>query len=57
MTELNAVAFITQCPECELPMNIERITPAIRKESGRAENHHYRCVQGHKLIKLIERKN
>jgi hypothetical protein len=47
MTELNVVAFIPQCPECGLPMNIERITPAIiRKESGRAlENRHYRCLQ------------
>jgi hypothetical protein len=49
MTELSAVAFIPQCPECE------RITPAIRKESGRAlENYHY-PVRTRPLANQIDR--
>ena len=57
MTEQNARAHVTQCPECGLPMNIARIVPAFTADSGQtADNYVYECVQGHALIKRVERK-
>jgi hypothetical protein len=57
MTEKGAHAHISQCPECGLPMNIARIVPAFTADSGQtAVNYVYECVQGHELIKRVERK-
>jgi hypothetical protein len=50
----SADAHIPQCPECGLPMNIARMT--LTADSGQtAEIYVYRCVQGHELIKRVER--
>jgi hypothetical protein len=39
-------------------MHIVRITPSLPAASGEtADNYVYECVQGHQLIKRIERKN
>ena len=53
-TGQRAAAYISQCPECGLPMHIARITPAIG--GWPAQDHVYQCIQGHDLIKLVERK-
>ena len=42
--------------ECGLPMNIARMMPALTSPSGQtADNYVYGCVQGHELIKRVER--
>jgi hypothetical protein len=56
MSEQSAHAHIPQCPECGLPMNIARIVAALTADSGQtADNYVYECVQGHELIKRVER--
>jgi hypothetical protein len=56
MKEQSADAHIPHCPMCGLPMNIARIMPALPAASGQTvDNYVYGCVQGHELIKRVER--
>ena len=56
MKEQSADARIPQCPMCGLPMSIARMMPALPAASGQtADNYVYGCVQGHELIKRVER--
>jgi hypothetical protein len=56
MKEQSADTHIPQCPECGLPMNIARIVSALPADSGQtADNYVYECVQGHELVKRVER--
>ena len=58
MTRQGPPAYVPQCPECGLPMHIARIVPALADESEEtADNYVYECLQGHEVIKRIERKN